>query len=291
MTRGESDPSRPGQLTWSRTAPTLHTHRWGVEGPVLVLLHGLGASGRSWRLVAERLAPNHRVVCPDLLGFGQSPWPAAAYTVQDHLAALMATLDRLDIAGPILLAGHSTGAVLALEWAAADPERVAGAALLSLPAYRSAEEARACIASLSLLAWATVTKPHLGEVICGMMCAWRPLWQRVVPLLARRVPRDIARDYVLHHWTSYSNTLQNVLIEHRVMPAAARLAASGTPVRLLHGDRDTVAPLGGVRELAALGRWPLRVVDGGDHHLPVRHPATCAAFLRACSTDRTPALI
>ncbi len=88
----------------------------GRTGPTVLRLHGLGASGRSWRLVAERLAPAMRVVCPDLLGFGRSPWPPVAYRVADHLAALEETFGRDDgETEPLLLVGHSTGAVLALE--------------------------------------------------------------------------------------------------------------------------------------------------------------------------------
>lgn len=178
----------------------LFVHRFGRTGPAIILLHGLGANGRSWRLVAERLSGEARALCPDLLGFGRSPWPAAAYTVADHLAALEETLNELvTVPEPVVLAGHSTGAMLALEWAAARPERFAGVLLVSLPAYRSVEEARQHISSLSPLAWATVAKPHWGETICGVMCAWRPFWRRVVPLLTRGVPADIARDDGLHN--------------------------------------------------------------------------------------------
>ena len=97
----------------------LFARRFGAAGPAVVLLHGLGASGRSWRPVAERLVTSARVICPDLLGFGRSPWTAAAYSVTDHLQALPATLDGLGITEPLVLTGHSTGAMLALEWAAA----------------------------------------------------------------------------------------------------------------------------------------------------------------------------
>jgi pimeloyl-ACP methyl ester carboxylesterase len=262
-----------------RPAYPLFVRHAGNTGPTFVLLHGLGASGRSWRLVAERLMPDARIICPDLLGFGRSPWPAVAYSVADHPDALDAMLDGLGQAAPVVLAGHSAGAMLALEWAAARPERFARVLLVSLPTYRSAEEARACIARLSPLAWATVSKPSWGEVLCGVMCAWRPFWRAVVPLLTPGVPADIARDYVLHNWTSYSGTLQNVLVEHRAAPAAATLAATGLPVAFLHGGRDTVVPLDAVRELAEAHDWPLRVVASAEHHLPAERPNACASML------------
>jgi pimeloyl-ACP methyl ester carboxylesterase len=263
-----------------QTEPSLFVRQMGTSGPALVLLHGLGASGRSWRLVAGQLRGEARLFCPDLLGFGRSPWPDAAYTVADHVTALDQMLTRLRLGDePVVLAGHSTGAMLALAWAAARPERFRQVVLLSLPAYRTAEEARRCIRALSPLAWATVEKPWLGERICGVMCAWRPFWRRVVPLLTPGVPADIARDYVMHDWTSYSGTLQHVLIEHPAGPAAARLAMSGNRVELLHGERDTVAPLDAARDLADRHGWPLTVLPGRGHGLLVDAPRACARLL------------
>jgi pimeloyl-ACP methyl ester carboxylesterase len=266
-------------------ARPLFVYRFGARGPLVVAVHGLGASGRSWRLVAERLSGQARLLCPDLLGFGRSPWPAVASTVAGHIAALTATLDALGVTEPVLLTGHSTGAVLALEWAAARPDRFRAVLPASLPAYRTPAEARACISSLSPLAWATVARPRWGELICGVMCAWRPFWQRVVPLLIPNVPADIARDYVLHNWTAYSTTLQNVLIDHRVEPAATTLAATGLPVHLLHGGRDTVAPLAAVHELAGRHGWSVSVLPEQGHHLPIRRPRAYARLLRALVTD------
>lgn len=177
----------------ARRAP-LYVHRFGRNGPVVVLLHGLGASGRYWRLVATRAAGEFQLVCPDALGFGQSPRPRLAYTVADHVAALDATLDALALGPePVMLAGHSTGALVALAWAAARPDRFRAVGAIALPAYRSAAEARACIARLSPLTWATVRHPNLGKLICRVMCAGRPLWQAAMPLLMPTTPSDIAR--------------------------------------------------------------------------------------------------
>ncbi len=132
----------------------LAVRRLARSGTPLVLVHGLGATALSWRLVAEQLRGEATVICPDLLGFGHSPWPHVAYDIADHLTALDAMLDRLNLGDtPIVLGGQSLGAAVALHWAAARPERFRGVALLALPVYRSAAEARAHIASLSPLAW------------------------------------------------------------------------------------------------------------------------------------------
>jgi pimeloyl-ACP methyl ester carboxylesterase len=63
-------------MTWK-----LHVERWGQAGPSVLLVHGLGASGRCWRWVAEQLAGEARPFAPDLLGFGHSRWPEIEYRV------------------------------------------------------------------------------------------------------------------------------------------------------------------------------------------------------------------
>ena len=260
----------------------------GRAGPVVVLLHGLGASGRLWHPVVRYLPADLRLVCPDLLGFGRSPRPSVAYSLADHLTALDALLDRV-IPGdePVVLGGTSLGAVLALEWAAARPGRFLGVALIALPAYRTNAEARACVAALSPLAWATVHRPDVGEIICGIMCAGRPLWRALMPLLTPSTPADIARDFVLHDWASYYGTLCNVLLNHRVHPTATRLAEAGAPVRLLHGDGDRTAPVDAARALAVDCGWPLTVLAAG-HRLPLEAPAACAAMLHALVQSASP---
>ena len=58
---------------------------YGKAGQRILLLHGILGSHRYWSSVADRLAVNHFLVAPDLLGFGESPKPYLKYTVQDHL--------------------------------------------------------------------------------------------------------------------------------------------------------------------------------------------------------------
>ncbi|MHB8577831.1 MAG: alpha/beta fold hydrolase, partial [Dehalococcoidia bacterium] len=186
----------------------LFTREYGRTGPIVILLHGLGASGRLWRPVAEQLATEARLICPDLLGFGHSPKPSVAYSVTDHVQALDTMLDGLvPTAELVVLAGTSAGAILALEWAAARPDRFRGVGLIALPAYRSTAEAQASVATAGVLARTIVLRPDLGGLIHWVMC--RPLWRVLMPLAMWGVPADIARDMVLHTWVSYRGTLQN----------------------------------------------------------------------------------
>ncbi len=259
----------------------LHVDRRGGGGPALLLIHGLGASGRNWRPVAEALQAKFRVLAPDLLGFGRSPWPRIGYTVDDHLDALDATLQAEGLENEsLLLAGHSLGTILSLAWAARHPRRFGGLVLIGLPCYRSPAEARRHVAGLGPLAYATVARPKLGARICALMCFGRPFWRLVAPALMPDLPPDVARDGVLHIWESYSRTLNHGIVDVDVRALAGRVAATGLPTRLLHGDLDREAPPRGVAELARSTGWPLDVVRGASHGLPIERPRACAEAIR-----------
>jgi pimeloyl-ACP methyl ester carboxylesterase len=83
------------------------------SGSPVVLVHSGGMSGRQWRRLAERLSPSHRVLVPDLLGYGANPpWPdGAPFHFRDDVRAVVELLDSTD--GPAHVVGHSYGGLIA----------------------------------------------------------------------------------------------------------------------------------------------------------------------------------
>jgi pimeloyl-ACP methyl ester carboxylesterase len=109
---------------------TLHARDWGGGGQAVVLLHGLASNARIWDGVAPRLAgAGLRVVAVDLRGHGDSDQPGEGYGFETVGRDLEAALAALGLARP-LLAGHSWGASVALQYAADRPGTVAGLALV-----------------------------------------------------------------------------------------------------------------------------------------------------------------
>ncbi len=100
----------------------IHYHSEG-SGPVLVLLHGLGASLFIWRLVSSRLAENFTVVTIDLPGFGLSSKNSKLdYGLDAQTRRIIETLDALKI-DEATLVGSSMGGALALWLARENPKR------------------------------------------------------------------------------------------------------------------------------------------------------------------------
>ena len=108
-------------------------------GTPLVLLHGLGTNHKSWQFVLKHIDyTKHRIVALALLGFGDAPKPKnVTYIPQDHVDAIIATLDKLGIK-KAAFAGHSMGCIIAIELAATHPDRVTSLLLLGAPLYASA---------------------------------------------------------------------------------------------------------------------------------------------------------
>jgi pimeloyl-ACP methyl ester carboxylesterase len=122
----------------------------GSQGSPIVLLHGQAGSGRYWGGHYDQLAGHGRLVVPDLLGFGRSPWPAVTYDPDTHADAVLACLDELGFDEPAVLVAHSLGCVVALRVAARHPERVSAVLGFGPPLYRDPGQARRQLSGVGL---------------------------------------------------------------------------------------------------------------------------------------------
>ena len=91
--------------------------------PPMVLLHGLSANANCWSaVIAAGLAPDHRVIAPDLRGRARSGKPDSGYGMADHAADIIGLMDALHLP-QVVLVGHSFGGYLAIYLAAHHPDR------------------------------------------------------------------------------------------------------------------------------------------------------------------------
>ncbi|MEM8537427.1 MAG: alpha/beta fold hydrolase BchO [Pseudomonadota bacterium] len=94
-------------------------HEWHVQemgtGPLLLLLHGAGASTHSWRDLIPGLAQTHRVVALDLPGHGFTRVGNRLRMGLERTAEDIAALCKAEDWQPVGLIGHSAGAAVAIE--------------------------------------------------------------------------------------------------------------------------------------------------------------------------------
>ncbi len=93
----------------------------GRDGPVLVLVHGITSSSRTWEPVLDALGRSHRVIAPDLLGHGESAKPRGDYSLGAYASGVR---DLLTVLGHdrATVVGHSLGGGIAMQFAYQFPE-------------------------------------------------------------------------------------------------------------------------------------------------------------------------
>lgn len=229
---GRGDRSRAGDLA-------VRTHGDG-EG-VVVLLHGLAASGDWFGAGFDTLGCGEQVVVPDLLGFGGSMDPARTdFSLEAHLSALDGMLAALDIAeAPLTVVGHSMGAVLALHWASRRATTLRVVAFCP-PLYTSREEAARHIARMGWLEKLFALESPLARWTCAWMCEHRDLAAWVAVAVSPQWPVDLSRQGVLHTWPSYLGGMSGIIQQPGWEQALESLDARGVPVVLATGATDPV---------------------------------------------------
>src|SRR5689334_3734089 len=112
----------------------LHGHeviyRTAGSGPPVVIVHGMVNSSKHWREVALKLAENHTVIVPDLIGHGDSATPRGDYSIGAHAAVIRDLLSAIGVERATMV-GHSLGGGIAMQYFWQFPERVERLALIS----------------------------------------------------------------------------------------------------------------------------------------------------------------
>jgi magnesium chelatase accessory protein len=96
-------------------------HDWCVvdegSGPVVLLLHGAGGSGHSFRHLIPQLTPFYRVIVPDLPGHGFTRTQRHGRLGLDEMATDLSALCVVEGWNPVAIIGHSAGGAIALRMA------------------------------------------------------------------------------------------------------------------------------------------------------------------------------
>ena len=108
-------------------------HIQETNNETLVCLHGSAGSSRQWRKLVARLERRHRVLAPDLIGYGALRYDGrSSVRLDDEVDAILAQVPG--DTGPFHLVGHAYGGAVALRLTCRHPERV-----LSLTLYEPAQ--------------------------------------------------------------------------------------------------------------------------------------------------------
>jgi pimeloyl-ACP methyl ester carboxylesterase len=237
--------------------------------PLVVFLHGAGMDRSVWSLQSRWFAHHGwNALAVDLPGHGGSQGPPLPDigALADWTAALILAAGAERAA----LAGHSMGALIALETAARRPERVSALALIGVatkmpvhPDLLAAAQANASEAIDMVSLWSLGPTATLG----GAPAPGTWMLGGAEQLLARSAPG------VLHADLAACNAYAGALA------AAAKVAC---PATLILGERDQMTPLKGGRALAeAIAGAKTVVVASAGHMLMTERPAETLAALKS----------
>src|SRR5262249_44235538 len=105
--------------------------------------HAFPLARAMWRPQVAALKGDHRVLAPDLRGFGGTGVFTSAPSVGQMADDVAGLLDALKIAGPVVLGGLSMGGYVALSFAERHPARLRGLVLADTRSEADAPEAKA----------------------------------------------------------------------------------------------------------------------------------------------------
>jgi pimeloyl-ACP methyl ester carboxylesterase len=253
------------KLDWGRLSVQV-----AGTGPPILLLHGLGGSGRYWAGLGPLLDGTRTLIAPDLAGFGRSDKPGLDYAREFHLDTIDSLLAALHIEGQVAVAGHSMGGVLAALFARRHPEAVESLALVATPFPRQK------------------LRPNRMPNGPVRVAVYRFV-QRLLPALSPLVrsatfPRAVIADYLRHTVDSYQKTSHALLWDPT---AAADLlglddALRGRPQMFLYSNEDTTIAGDSLERWRAVLPDAAVVIVPGAHQLLLRdHFATLAGWFEA----------
>lgn len=246
----------------------LHVAEAG-DGPPLLLLHGWPQHHWAWRHMVKRLAGEHRLICPDLRGFGWSDAPGTGYDPDTFAADALALLDALDL-DRVGLIGHDWGGFTGFLLGLRAPERFEALLAVATPSPWPPRTPKVALQLPRSLYALPLAAPVLGERIVRAGAFLGRLGKVGPPtpdVYARRLSRpEQARATTL-------------LYRGYLARAAAGLYGSSEEGRLtvrtrviLGGSDPAVAPvlLRGVERRGDEIR--VEVVPKAGHFLPETHP-------------------
>lgn len=278
-------PARPIAYKAVVSAPgvqpvALHVEEVG-SGPPLLLLHGIGGSGYSFRHIVGPLADRHRVIRLDLKGFGASDKPFdQTYSAADQARLVLAFIAQRGFR-KIDIAGHSFGGTVALIASLAEQRRgsnrIGRLILLSAPAYPQAMRRGLQFLTLPLL-------PYVALAAVPPILTARSALDTLYP----STPRANDRDAVAYAKPLYDAGGRHALIA--TTRAIAAYQASGAipsyrgvrkPALLIWCRQDPTVPLStGERLVQEMPRARLVVLEHCEHGPAEEQPAATARLMR-----------
>jgi len=258
------------------------------EGPALVLIHGHSGCWQHWLEQIPVFMKTHRVIAPDLPGFGRSEMPADGISMTTYATIVEDICAQLD-AGPACVVGNSMGGFVGAELAIQHPARVERLVLVA---------AAGMSAKYIGLPSEFIRHPGpaaAGRVLFAMLGTPEPVARQIA---SRPRGRQFALGFVCRHPQELHPAMVYELIRGAGRKGGApasiaimeydfsdRVPEIACPTLIVWGDRDYIVPIASARSYVDAIEDATMVVYEDTGHVPMierpaRFNADLAAFVR-----------
>ncbi len=245
-------------MAWSlwpfRQKTLLHVASDSGTGQPVVLLHGIASSSVTYEYVMPQLTNRRRVIALDLLGFGRSVAPAdSRFTIDEHVDAVVRTLEKHAVSQPFTLVGHSLGALISLRLAVRFPKMVGHLVLVAPPVYLPSDTIADPIERVRMDAYLKLydfmrQNPEFTKSAAQAM-------ERISPI------RNLV-DVSESNWRAFSLSLEKCIESQTTV---ADLAQVRCGIDLIYGTLDPFIAPAGIRVVERMRGVATTRVEGVDH--------------------------
>ncbi|MCC3274848.1 MULTISPECIES: alpha/beta fold hydrolase [unclassified Arthrobacter] len=250
--------------------------------PPVLMVHGFRGDHHGLLRIVESL-PRHRVLVPDLPGFGIGSALPGRHDVPAYASFVREALAALDLGPDTVLLGHSFGSIISSHLAAQSPELISELVLVN-PICEPALEGPKGITSKAaeLYYRASAALPERP----GMALLRSPLIVRGMSIMMAKTRDPGLRRWIHGQHDAYFSAFANravvldafrASISATVRDVAAQLAM---PVLLIAAEQDDLGSVKGQRKLAAMiPDAELHILPGVGHLVHYEKPAEAAAII------------
>jgi pimeloyl-ACP methyl ester carboxylesterase len=243
-------------------------------GSPLMFVHGFPLSHAMWNAQIPVFASEHRVIVPDLRGFGSSVDTEGTVTMEDFADDLAAILDFLKVEEPVVLCGLSMGGYIALQFVRKHRERLRGLVFSDTRASADVPDVVENRLKIAKLVVESGTQPvaeaMLPKALSPKTFADRPeVVEAVRSMMISSDPTGVAA------------ASRGMAVRSDMM---ALLPSIDLPTLVVVGSDDSLTPVAEMRRMAdAIPGSRFKVVPEAGHLPPLENPlvfnATLAEFL------------
>lgn len=241
------------------------------HGPAILFVHGFPLDHSMWRAQIDEFSKTHRVIAPDLRGFGETDGALYSVSMEQFADDLAELLDVLAVEGPVIFCGLSMGGYIAWQFVQRHPARVAKLILCDTRASADSPEAAA-----NRMKMADIVLKEGPEPV-----AWAMMPKLFAQCSSERCPGIIAS---VRQMVMATNPVA-IAAAHRGMAirpdVTSLLPALRIPALIICGENDVISPPEEMKSIAQhMPNAQFALIPHAGHMAPMEQPEIVNSIIR-----------